>query len=212
MVVRIKIWAEASYQSLNSNWEANIKTVRSHIEQALNDFGMDNDVTPVTDTHPDMPDPLNLYNSSNSDEWDKWLDNNNAYAEDSNILLMSDKGGATFSSGRNSDTTTDGCMTLLGGQDLNGTLGVQTQGKSEHYHDIYNGLHELSHALDAPTGSSVIGQYYDDSNGEFHRTPAQTFFDADVTCGLYHNPANQGNTWWDLTYYGCTQNYLTDQS
>lgn len=211
MVVRINIWSEAGYANLHSNWQNNMKAVKRHIEQALNDASMSHDVNLITGVNPDMPDPLNLYNSENSDEWDKWLDENDAYAEDSNILLMSDKGGATFSSGRNESTTTDGCMTLLGGVDLNGTQGVQTEGTSEHYHDLYNGLHELSHALDAPTGDSVIGQYYEDSNGEFHRTPAQTFYNAKTKCGLWSNPDNQGNTWWDLTYYGCTQNDLTDQ-
>ncbi|WP_049969829.1 hypothetical protein [Haladaptatus cibarius] len=211
MTVKIKIWCEYSYTEATSDWQDSMVAVRNHIEQALDDASMSHDVSIITSEIPDMPKPINLYDSENSDAWDKWLNDNNAYVEDSNILLMFDKGGVTFGSGRNPNTTTDGCMTLLGAEDLLGIQGTQTEGKSEHYHDIYNGLHELSHALDAPTGSSCIGQYWEDNNNEYHRTPAQTKYGSTTVCGLWHNGSYQGNTWWDLTYYGCAQGYLTDQ-
>lgn len=209
MTVEIRLWGEYTWTTYH-DWKNCLYNLRDQIRNALDDAGMSHDVQVVTSDKPDAPDPFNLYNSDNSEFWDSYLDQHSAYAEDSSVLVMEDKGGATFSSGLNGGTTTDGCMTLVGGQDLDGSETVVSSGTNEHFHDVYNELHELSHALDAPTGTDPIGKYFQDYYGYYHRSPCQTKYDVTNECGHY-NPSNSGTDNWDLTYK-CGANYLTDQS
>lgn len=212
MVVDVKIWGEETWANSTSNWEDALRNLRDQIIQALNDAGMDNYVTVQLNANPSAPDPNDLYKDTNSRFWDKWLGERNAYADDSNILVFEDKGGSTFGSGRNGDTTTPSCMTLVGGQDLDASEGIQWDGsaRKEHFHDVYNELHELSHALDAPTGEEPIGRYYYNTT-EYCRSPSHTMFGQENRCGKV-NEANNGTDRWLLYYCDCAKGYLTDQS
>lgn len=214
MTVDIKIWGEDSWAYYTSNWQDALRNVRDQIEQALDDAGMSHDVTVQTGVNPDAPNPFDFYNSNNFEFWDQWLSDNNAYAEDSSVLVMEDKGEATFSSGLNGGSTTDGCMMLVGGQDLDASESVQYSGSAsnEHYHDIYNELHELSHALDAPTGDKPIGRYYrNDYDKKYKRSPTHTMYDTTNECSQY-NTTDSGVDTWLLYYVSRAQDYLTDQS
>jgi len=214
MTVDISSWGEDLWAYYTTGWEDALKKLRDQIEQALDDAGMAHAVTGQTGVNPSAPNPDDLYDSANSDWWDKWLNDRDAYAGDSNVLVMQDKGGATFPSGRNPDTTTDGCLTLVGGMDLDYSESVQMSGSAdnEHYHDVYNELHELSHALDAPTGDKSIGRYYfNDFGNTYDRSPAHTMYDTTNECGQDNDPDFGVDTWL-LSYVNCAQDYLTDQS
>lgn len=210
MTVQIRLWGEYTWTNSHTVWKSCLANVRDQIRDALDAAGMSHDVQTVTTDRPSAPNPYDLYNSNNSDFWDQWLNDHSAYAEDSSVLVFEDKGGATFSSGLNPSTTTDGCMTLVGGQDLDGSASISVSGTNEHYHDVYNEMHELSHALDAPTGSEAIGTYVEDIYGYYHRSPCHVFYDVTNKCNHY-NPPDTGNTYWDLEY-ACGESYLTDQS
>lgn len=210
MTVAIGIWAESTYQAYHSDWKTVLELIRDQIELALNDAGVSNDVILHKGQSPTMSDPWNLYSDANSTDWDEWLYNHCHYHDDSNILVMDDFGGATFTGLSHSDPTPGNC-TLVGGPYMSSNYSVQNEGSNAHYHDMYNVLHELSHALDAGTGDYPIGRYYEDTNGNWHRTPCQTYYDEDVECNRWHNPAKHSEDVWDLEYYYCAQNRLTDQ-
>lgn len=210
MAIDIDIYGEYWWKYWTDSWRDCLQSVKSQIELALEDAGFNPNVETITSVNPEAPKPYQMYDGANTDWWDKWLDeHNDRYAGDSTILVMEDKGGLTFNSGRNWNSTTDGVMTLVGGMDIQADYPTAGAGKPEHYHDMYNVLHELSHALDAPTGEDSIGDYWKDNGGDYHRTPGHTKYE---TWGCdSSSPAKASFDYWELTYTDCTASYLTDQ-
>lgn len=212
MTVDVGIWCEQSLANNLSNYTGALNKVQGQIENALSDANMSYDVSTYTPTC-SVPYPNKTKSHNNNVAFDDFIDSNYSYHDDSNILCQDMGGGVTFTSAMDPNST-PGNMTRAGTPNLDSSKPVKNSGSvtgASHYQSIYTVLHELSHALDAPTGSNAIGRYYK-LNGDYHRTPAHTKYATYNDCNsLLYNWANNG---WDigvLTYFSCTQNYLTDQ-
>lgn len=218
MTIKIGIWGSEYWSNLrDGTWQDCLTLVKKQIEQALEDagYGSNMSVTAHTGANPSVPNPSTIYdnegcNDENLQAWDSWLDNNNAYEEDSNILLLDATGGCTVSSSQDGSQTS-GCLTLGAGESLDSSNSVKWYGRASHYHDVYNILHELSHALDAPTGTEPIGDCVHLSDGYVQRTPTNTKFEQYNNCDDWIESNGSPNEW-QLHYTPCASGELTDQS
>lgn len=238
MTVEIRIYGEQTWADDRTNWRGALAKVQNQIRLALREASKvnpeleDADVKFVEDVTPGpAPDPDHLYAPwNNLGWWDEWLDEHDeyGYAEDANMLIMPARGGVTWGSNLNPNTTTNGALSLVGGNNLTASEGMARTGRELHHQNIYVALHELSHQLKGDTYWAAYGKYYEDDKGYWHRTPTNTqnngqWSTYDVRDDVetpeefedcehqWYLPEYHGHTYWDLTYTDCAARRLHDK-